>query len=87
LVLRFFDAFNVLDGVLGVRLERWPRDLSQQGHVVAVSFVADIVEHSKPRKHKKFVRNFLGDALLGAGGGLFLGWTHSGERKQIESDQ
>jgi hypothetical protein len=70
--LRFLNAFNVLDSVLGVRLERWPSDLSQQGHVVALNFVADIVKRSKPRKHKKFVRNFVGDALLGAGRGLFL---------------
>jgi hypothetical protein len=67
LVVDFFDAFNVLDGVLGIRLERRPRDLSQQDHVVAVNFVGDIVEHSKLRKHEKFVTDFLGDALLGAG--------------------
>ena len=87
MVFRFFDAFCVLEGVLRGRLERRPRDLSQQGHVVAVKFVADIVEQSKPRKDKKFVRNFVGDALLGAGRGLFLGWTHSGGRKHSESDQ
>ena len=58
------DAFNPLDHVSGVGLERRARDLAEQGHsAVGVNFIGQVIEHAVVRKHHKFVMNFLDDAI------------------------
>ena len=53
----------------------WP----DQGHVVAVDLVGEVIEHTEVGEHEEFVAHFLLNALDGFIGGLVL--LSEGERR------
>jgi len=84
----FFNTFNVLYRVFGIRLERRPNHLPEQSNVVAIHLESDVVEDSEVGEHEQFVANFSCNALLGLSRGftLILGNTQRCECEQTENE-
>jgi hypothetical protein len=63
LVIHLLDTFDFLDDVFGVALQAGTRNLSEQGYVVAVDLVSQVIENTQVREHTEFVPHFALNAL------------------------